>query len=590
MFDVPFLKRLVILNGLVPLSILAWDAWRGQLGANSVNYAIHVTGIIALLFLVFSLAITPLKAATGWNTLIAYRRALGLYGFFYAVVHMFLYVVFDRAGNLSSTWAELISRRYLQVGLLSVILMIPLAVTSTDTMIRKLGPKRWKLLHRLTYFAIALGGLHYLLLVKADIRQPVAFLGVIGTLVVSRFGLGRWDRSLRRQPPRRMVPASIQPRVAASSASPKFWKGNLKLAKIFTETPDVKTFRFVDPEGGRLPFEFQPGQYLNLKLKIDGSQVNRSYTIASSPTRRDYCEITVKREPNGTASKFIHDTWRENDLIEIGAPAGKFFFTGKSTDEVILIAGGVGITPVMSMLRFLTDRCWAGAVHFIFVAKTHQDFIFREELEYLNKRFPNLGLHITFTRAEPNDEVYKFFSAGRLTAERLAEWIPNLATLPVYMCGPDPMMEDTRRLLLEAGVLENAIHTEAFSTKPTSPVGESLRDELGQDGAEAKSAENARAAMSYSATDGAEFSLRVQGSATDIKLLADESILEGAERCGIEIPFECRSGVCGQCKVRLCAGKVRMDSTYALSAAEAKAGWILACQAHLDTDAEIKIS
>ncbi len=131
-FDIPFLKRLVILNGIIPLGILGWDAWNDSLGANSVNYAIHVTGILALLFLVASLAVTPLKVITGWQTLVAYRRALGLYGFFYAVVHMILYVAFDRASNLSSTLDELVSRRYLQVGLASLILMVPLAVTSTD--------------------------------------------------------------------------------------------------------------------------------------------------------------------------------------------------------------------------------------------------------------------------------------------------------------------------------------------------------------------------------------------------------------------------------------------------------------------------
>ncbi len=577
MFDIPFLKRLIILNGLVPLSILVWDAWRDQLGANKVNYAIHVTGIVALVFLVLSLAVTPLRAVTGWQTLVAYRRSLGLYGFFYALIHLCLYVVFDRAGNLSSTLSELASRRYLQVGLASIVLMMPLAVTSTDAMIRRLGPKRWKRLHRLAYVAIALGGLHYLLLVKSDIRQPAAFLSAIGMLLVGRFGTKYLDKSRRASPTKRNLKA-LPP--SSTNDRPRFWKGQLKLVKIFRETPDVKTFRLVDPNGGKLPFDFQPGQYLNLKLPIDGETISRSYTIASSPTRRDYCEITIKREPNGKASRFIHDTWHEGDSIEVGAPAGKFFFTGKDVEEVVLIAGGVGITPVMSMLRYLTDRSWSGRVHFIFVAKTVADIVFQDELDYLAERFPNLQLHITLTRGSTKPDDEHRFESGRLTSERLLGWIPNLASLTVYMCGPDPMMADTRVRLMEAGILESAIHTEAFSSHAAVQSNDYLtRSSTADD-----------SSSNHSANDGtASYLLRVANSTTAVEVEAGESILEGAERYGLEIPFECRSGVCGQCKVRLCSGKVRMDHTYALTGKEREQGWILACQAQLDTDCEIKI-
>jgi glycine betaine catabolism B len=579
MLDVPFLKRLVMLNGLVPLSLLVWDAWHDQLGANKVNYAIHVTGVIALLFLVLSLVVTPLRQLTGWQTLIAYRRALGLYGFFYAIIHLILYVAFDRAGNLSSTFQELFTRRYLQVGLASILLMIPLAVTSTDWMIRRLGPKRWKLLHRLSYVAVALGGIHYFLLVKSDIRQPVAFLSVIGTLLVGRIGtkyLGKGKRAAS------MKAVSKPPALSGDAAVARlcFWKGQLRLAKIFQETPNVKTFRFVNPKGGPLPFDFQPGQYLNLKLTIDENIVPRSYTIASSPTRREYCEVTIKREPQGRASRYIHDQWKEGDNIEISAPAGKFHFTGLEVDEVVLIAGGVGITPVMSMLRYLTDLGWPGKIHFIFVTKTIVDYIFREELEYLRKRFSNLDLRVVLTRTGPTAHDRDCIGPGRLAKERLLEWVPNLRSLSAYLCGPGPMMEHTRSLLLEMGMPEAAIHTEAFSSPTSSDKS------LSSSGVSA-----VLGAGAYStSTSSSIHQLSIVGTSTTIPVEAGASVLEGAERSSVEIPFECRSGVCGQCKVRLYSGKVKMDQTYALTVKEKEQGWILACQAHLETDGAIRIA
>lgn len=169
-----YYRQLVILNGLVPMLVLASDAYSGQLGANSVNYALHVTGILSLLFLILSLSMTPLRWLTGWSGWIAFRRSLGLYGFAYSLLHVAIYIGFDRGLSLASTLQEIWMRRFLQVGTMAVFLMIPLAVTSTSAMIQRIGPKRWKLLHRLAYVVAALGVIHYYMLVKSDIRQPVA--------------------------------------------------------------------------------------------------------------------------------------------------------------------------------------------------------------------------------------------------------------------------------------------------------------------------------------------------------------------------------------------------------------------------------
>ena len=459
MNQLQFFRALVILNGAVPLVMLCWDAYRGQLGANSVNSALHITGILSLVFLFLSLLITPLRWITGWGGLVAFRRALGLYGFFYAVLHLVIYVGFDRAFNLTSTLHEIWMRRFLQVGAVAILLMVPLAVTSTNRMIQRIGPKRWKLLHRAAYVVAILGVLHYYMLVKSDVRQPLAFAGVLTILLSSRFGrhyyelqqAGRKGASGKPAPTSlRMLPVGVSTsEVATKSAEPgkprSQWKGELRIGAIFRETPDVRTFRLVAVDGGSFPFTYQPGQFLNLQLMIDGKRVNRSYTLASSPTRGDSCELSIKREPMGLASRHIHDQFQIGDVLKVSGPSGKFVFSGNEATSVLLIAGGVGITPVMSIARYLTDRAWSGEIYFLIVAKTEQDLIFRDEIELLKQRFPRLHVCVTLTRCDAHSMWTG--TRGRLTGSLLQRFVPGLTQVPVYLCGPNEMMDTTRDLL-----------------------------------------------------------------------------------------------------------------------------------------------
>ncbi len=181
--DVRFARFLLVVNGLVPLTVLGWDAWHHQLGANPVNFAILTTGMLALIFLMLTMLVTPLRKISGWNWIIFSRRTLGLFAFFYASLHFLIFFSFDRSFSLSGTLSEMVKRKYLMVGITGLLVMVPLAITSTNGMIKRLGGKRWRALHRLAYVAAVAGVLHYYMQVKADVRQPLVFAAVLAILL-----------------------------------------------------------------------------------------------------------------------------------------------------------------------------------------------------------------------------------------------------------------------------------------------------------------------------------------------------------------------------------------------------------------------
>lgn len=183
MKDIKFYKLIVFVNALVPLALLAWDWRRGQLGANPLDFVTRTTGTLTLVFLLLTLAVTPLRKWTGVQWLVRFRRMIGLYAFFYGALHLLTYVWFDKAFGVGSIVEDLWRRPFIAVGMLGVLLMIPLAVTSTDKMIKRLGGKRWQKLHKLTYVSAVAGVLHYYLLVKADTSKPLVFAGLLAVLL-----------------------------------------------------------------------------------------------------------------------------------------------------------------------------------------------------------------------------------------------------------------------------------------------------------------------------------------------------------------------------------------------------------------------
>jgi methionine sulfoxide reductase heme-binding subunit len=183
MNDVKFNKILIFTNAIVPLALLGWDATRGKLGANPIEFFLRTTGVLTLLFLLITLSVTPLRKNFGWNNLIKFRRMLGLFAFFYGFLHLITYSIFDKGARVSAIVNDVWERPFIAVGMLAFFILIPLAVTSTNGMIKRLGGKNWARLHKLSYVAAILGVVHFWMIVKSDTFYPFVFgLILVGLL------------------------------------------------------------------------------------------------------------------------------------------------------------------------------------------------------------------------------------------------------------------------------------------------------------------------------------------------------------------------------------------------------------------------
>lgn len=362
-------------------------------------------------------------------------------------------------------------------------------------------------------------------------------------------------------------------------ARPGLWKGQLRVAAIFDETPNVKTFRLRNPQGGLIPFTFVPGHFLTYSAQIDGQLVRRSYTIASSAAQTAYVETTIKREEQGLLSRYMHDTIKVGDLVDVIGPSGVFTFSGTEAESVVLIGGGVGITPLMAAIRYLNDIAWPGEIFLVYGARSTVDFIFRDELEHLQRRHPNLHVIATMARAAGTSWMGP---EGPITKELLAQTVPEITKRRVHLCGPPGMMEAMKKLLAELGVPSEQIKTEAFGPAKGAvpPPGVTVTTPLQApaDGAAAGTTVLTTATQAP-AIGPATASIRFAKSNKVAPMPPDQSVLEVAEAANVPIDYSCRVGICGICKTKLLEGKVTMEVEEALTPEDKAQNIILACQA-----------
>lgn len=359
------------------------------------------------------------------------------------------------------------------------------------------------------------------------------------------------------------------------------WTGDLmvRCVRVTPETSDVKTFTFVaDPP---VPFNYKPGQFVTLDLEINGESVLRSYSISSTPSRPHSLEITVKRVPApvdtphaspGLVSNWLHDTIAVGSQIKISAPMGKFSCAPHPPAKLLLISAGSGITPMMSMSRWIADTAASTDVTFFHCARTPADVIFRQELELMSARLPNFHLAIATTQTAIGQPWAGF--TGRLTDAMLRCIAPDFQDRQVYVCGPASFMQATKSLLEGLGFPMQNYAEESFgSPKAKSP-------KPAKTATVPNAVSNAVPVASNGSTPASSPVVLFSKSGKQVTAEGSESILELAEQEGIKIRSNCRQGVCGACKKRKLEGEVRYDcEPDALEPDDRAAGYILTCAA-----------
>lgn len=335
-------------------------------------------------------------------------------------------------------------------------------------------------------------------------------------------------------------------------------KGHLKLVcvKITDEAKHVKTFSFASPEG--VWFRYQPGQFVTIEPFIDGKLVHRSYTISSTPTRPGLLQITVKRITGGLVSNWLHDNMRVGLELGVRGPAGKFTCINFPREKYLLISAGSGITPLMSMLRYFHDLAATVDVVFFYWATSQQDIIFHKELALYMEQNPHFRILICLTR-EPEESSWVGLR-GRIDNEMLHRAVPDFLERMILGCGPTEFMEKAKQLFIGNNFPMDTQFDEESFTPPKGPK----KPEVKKDGAQKK------------ASGGLRKIIFVKSHKT-VEVSPDETILEAAERCGVEIPNSCRKGSCGTCRVTKLSGEVIMAEQEALSHDEIAQGDILTC-------------
>lgn len=356
-----------------------------------------------------------------------------------------------------------------------------------------------------------------------------------------------------------------------SLQSPVCWaeedQTELVCTAVSDVTHDVKNFVF-EPEGDQL-FEFDAGQFLTLMLDIDGTPVNRCYTISSPPTRPNRIAITVKRVLGGKVSNWIHDNIVPGSKVTALAPLGAFTLTQRPAEKLLLLSAGSGITPLMSMLRTLYDLGSDADVVFLHSARTPSDIVFRSELAAIEMLMPNLRV-VHVCEADYPSERWGGMR-GRLSPTMLHTIVPDLLERKTFNCGPVPYMDAIRRILGELDYDLANYHEESFSFDDPALPGATPPPEGVPYEAIAVTAPPA-------GDDGvATFSVEFTKSGKTVTCRADQNVLDAALAVGVRLASSCSQGMCGTCKIPKLSGEVEMNHNGGIRPKEVAAGKILAC-------------
>jgi ring-1,2-phenylacetyl-CoA epoxidase subunit PaaE len=342
----------------------------------------------------------------------------------------------------------------------------------------------------------------------------------------------------------------------------------LRVRDVQPDADNALVVSFDVPEELAATFRFEPGQYLTLRHDVAGQDLRRSYSICAAAGEAP--RVGVRRVPGGAFSSWLHASLKPGDTVECLPPQGRFghAVADDAPRHVLAIAGGSGITPILSIVRTLLARSPHTRVTLLYGNRTQSATMFKEELEDLkNRHLARLSIYPVFSREVVDAPEGSPLAAGRLDRARIGLFLRTLVDARsvdhAFVCGPHALNDEAEAALLEAGIEPSRIHIERFGIPPEA------RGLADPHAAQPGDANEARIVM---VRDGLtrEFGF-AQG---------DPSILDAAARAGLDVPYSCKSGVCATCRCKVLEGQVRMDRNFALEPADLAAGFVLSCQAH----------
>ncbi|TMV78337.1 hybrid-cluster NAD(P)-dependent oxidoreductase [Thioclava sp. BHET1] len=331
----------------------------------------------------------------------------------------------------------------------------------------------------------------------------------------------------------------------------------LECVMVVPEAPNVMSFSFRPPSGAT--FLFRAGQFLTLDLPVPGGNVQRTFTISSSPTSNVYVTVTVKAQEGSIGGRWMLDHLRPGMRLKVYGPAGVFHLPPQPDSKYLFISAGSGVTPMMSMTTFLFERGEEPDITFISCARSPRELIFRKRLEYMACRVQGLKLHFVVGQDDPYETWTGY--RGRFNQLMLGLMAPDYLEREIYCCGPESFMQSVRDMLHALGFDMAHYHQESFHA-PAETVAEQpiIDDVVPQD--------DIRAEVLFTASGVAQSCAQT------------DTVLAVAKSAGLNIPSGCTFGVCGTCKIRKTAGEVHMVHNGGISDEDIEEGYILACCSH----------
>ena len=336
----------------------------------------------------------------------------------------------------------------------------------------------------------------------------------------------------------------------------------LRVAEIVPETAEANSIRFEIPPALREAFAFRAGQHLTLRATIDGAEVRRNYSLCTAPAEGDWM-VTVKRIGGGVFSNWVGDQLKAGDTIDVMVPHGSFTtdFDPGATRHLVGIAGGSGITPVISLIRTVLREEPNSRFTLLYGNRDSSSVIFLEALAALKDKY--LGRFVIYHFLDAEEQDIALFN-GMLDRARLEEAIPALVPDAAgvdgwFICGPGPMMDAAEGALLDRNVAKDRIHIERFTAD--RPPGAVTRE----------------IAELQTKAEGVTVAVTLDGRTRKVPFTAG-NILDSARVSGLPAPFACKAGVCATCRAKVTGGKVEMAVHYGLTDEEVAEGYVLTCQ------------